>query len=224
MKPAWMRRSPGMKLLYRMILFFAWSFFKIFYRHRVYGLEHYYEEAAIITGNHTSFYDPPILAISWPQEVHFLARDTLFDSFLFGKLIRALNSHPIKGDASDIGVFKAVSKLLNEGKKVILFPEGTRSSDGTLGEIKQGVGFLVSRTQSAIVPAYIHGAYEIWNRTRRFPKLWGKTACVFGTPIKWASFQHLEKKEAMDAISKKLAESIEALKKWYQSGATGTPP
>lgn len=219
-----MRRSPGMKFIYRFILFFAWAFFKIFYRHRVYGLEHYYEDAAIIAGNHTSFYDPPILAISWPQEVNFLARDTLFSSFLFGKLIRALNSHPIKGDASDIGVFKAVGKLLSEGKKVILFPEGTRSTNGELGEIKQGVGFLVSRTQSAIIPAYIHGAYEVYGRNRSFPKLWGKTACVFGTPIKWESFQHLEKREAMSEISNKLSDSIKALKTWYDSGANGIPP
>lgn len=223
MKPAW-RNSSGMSFLYRVVLFCAWLVFKVFYRHRVYGYEHFYPGAAVIAGNHTSFLDPPIVSISWPEEVHFLARDTLFKIPLFGKFIRALNSHPVSGDGGDAVVFRTVVKLLNEGKKIILFPEGTRSESKELGQIKPGIALLISRTNSAIIPTYIHGAYEIWNRHRRFPKPWGKTACVFGTPILWQSYAHLEKKEAQNAVAEKLRESILALKDWYERGAIGTPP
>ncbi|MBI3236946.1 MAG: 1-acyl-sn-glycerol-3-phosphate acyltransferase [Chlamydiales bacterium] len=120
MRPAWSQNKP-LSILYRVILFLTWCFFKIFYRHRVYGMEHFYEEAAILAANHVSFYDPPILAISWPQEVHFLAREGLFKNPLFGGLIRKLNAHPVSGDAGDVAVFKTVCQLLNEGKKIILF-------------------------------------------------------------------------------------------------------
>src|SRR5579862_220837 len=98
MKPAWARNIP-MSFLYRMVLCLAWCFFKIFYRHKVYGLEHYYPNAAIISSNHCSHYDPPILAISWPEEVHFLARETLFKNPMFGWLIHKLNARPVGGDA-----------------------------------------------------------------------------------------------------------------------------
>ena len=223
MKPAWARNIP-MSFLYRMVLCLAWCFFKIFYRHKVYGLEHYYSKAAIISSNHTSNYDPPILAISWPEEVHFLAREGLFKNPLFGWLIHKLNARPVSGDAGDVVVFKLICSLLNEGKKIILFPEGTRGVKEELGELKPGVAMLVSRTKTAVVPAYIHGTLSIWSREHKFPKLWGKTACVFGTPILWEQFAHLGKREAQEALTAKLAESINALRSWYEKGAQGVPP
>jgi len=223
MKPAW-RNSPNMSFLYRSVVFLTWLIFKVFYRHRVYGYEHFYPGAAIIAANHTSYLDPPIVSISWPEEVHFLARASLFKNPLFGRFIRALNSHPVSGDAGDAVVFRTVVKLLNEGKKIILFPEGMRSDQNELGQIKPGIALLISKTNSAIIPTYIHGAYDIWNRYRRFPKLWGKTACIFGTPIRWESYAHLEKKEAQLAITEKLRESIQGLRRWYENGAIGVPP
>ncbi len=223
MKPAWARNLP-MSWLYRAVLFFAWCFFKLFYRHKVYGRENYYKDAAIIAGNHSSNYDPPILAISWPEEVHFLAREGLFKNPLFGGLIRKLNAHPVSGDASDIGVFKLICSLLAEGKKIILFPEGTRGDTDQLGELKPGIAMLVSRSKSAVIPAYIHGTFKIWNHFHKFPKLFGKTVCVYGSPILWSQFAHLDKKEAQKALTDKLAESINALRDWYEKGAKGTPP
>lgn len=213
-----------MSFLYRAILFLAWSFFKIFYRHKVYGLEHFYDKAAIIAANHASYYDPPILAISWPEEVHFLAKEDLFKPFLFGGLIRRLNAHPVSGDASDIGVFKLIVSLLGEGKKIILFPEGKRSFNNELNELKPGIAMLISRSKTAVVPAYIHGSFSVFSPMRKLPKPWGKTACIFGTPIEWKDFEHLDKKEAQRAFTAKLTESINALRKWYEQGAQGTPP
>lgn len=222
-KAAWARKIP-MSWLYRAILFMAWMFFKVLYRHKVYGREHFYGKAAIIAGNHSSFYDPPILAISWPEEVHFLAREGLFRNSFFGGLIRRLNAHPVSGDASDIGVFKMVCGLLSQGKKIILFPEGKRGDTDQLEELKPGIAMLVSRSNSAVIPAYIHGTYKIWNRFHKFPKLWGTTACVYGSPILWSEFSHLDKKAAQKAFTDKLAVSINALRNWYERGAKGTPP
>src|ERR1043165_8066275 len=113
MKQAWARKI-SMTWLYRVVLFFAWCFFKVLYRHKVYGIEHYYSHAAIIASNHYSNYDPPIFSISWPDEVHFLAREGLFKNPVFVGLIRKLNAHPVSGDAGDIVVFKLICHLLNE--------------------------------------------------------------------------------------------------------------
>lgn len=223
MKPAW-ARSLSMTWLYRAVLFLTWCFFKLLYRHRVYGQEHFYAEAAIIASNHSSFYDPPILAISWPEEVHFLARGTLFNHRLLGPLISKLNAHPVSGEVGDIGVFKLICSLLAQGEKIILFPEGTRGNEDLLQELKSGIAMLASRSGCAVIPAYIHGSFKIWNRFHKFPKLWGKTACVYGSPLLWSTFAHLDKKEAQKALTAKLAESINALKAWYESGAEGTPP
>lgn len=220
--PPWLR-AKKMGAFYRFMLIVAWLPLKVFYRHKVYGLQHYIKRAAIIAPNHTSFLDPPLTAISWPQEVHFLARESLFKPFLFGSLIRSLNSHPVSGDAGDVSVFRMILQVLKEGKQIILFPEGART-DGELGEIKGGIGMLLMRSKAAIIPTYIHGTREIWGRDRKFPKIFGKTACVFGTPILWESFSHLDKKEGQAQIAQTLSKSITDLKNWYDAGAEGTPP
>jgi len=214
-RPAW-SYLRGMTFLYRVVLFFAWLWFKIFYRHRVYGLEHFEKGGAILAANHTSFLDPPILAISWPEEVHFLARETLFKPLLFGWFIKSLHAHPVSGKASDVSVLKTVCMLLKEGKKVVLFPEGTRSVEGKLGPIKPGISLLLSRTDAAVIPAYIHGAFEVWGRKRKFPKVFGRTACVFGKPIYFKEFAALEKRAAQEALAARIATSIESLRSWYE--------
>jgi 1-acyl-sn-glycerol-3-phosphate acyltransferase len=213
-----------MTLLYRAVIFFAWVIGKIFYRLKIYGLEHYYPRGAILAANHTSFFDPPIVSASWPEEVHFLARKTLFRNPFFGALIRNLNTHPVSGDAGDITVMKTILSLLEEGKKVVLFPEGTRSKNGELQPLKPGISMLISRTKSAIIPVYIGGAYQVWGRNHKLPRLFGKVSCVFGTPISWESFSHLDKKEAQKKIAERLTASILALKQWLEDGAQGTPP
>lgn len=223
LKPAWMHLR-GVKFLYRIVLFSTWLIAKMFYRHKVYGLEHFYPRGAVIAANHTSFLDPPLLSISWPEEVHFLARESLFHKRLFGRFIRAINAHPVSGDVTDIGVFRTICGLLSDGKKIVLFPEGGRSLDGHLRQIKPGIGMLAMRTKSAIIPTYLKGPYEIWNRTRKFPKIFGKTICVFGSPICWETYKYLSKREAQEAIASQFIKSVEALKKWVDEGAKGIPP
>ena len=210
-------------LLYRFVIFMVKLIFKVLYRHKVYGLEHYPSGSALIAANHSSFLDPPAIAISCPGEIHFLARQTLFKSH-FGKLITALNSHPVQKEATNLRVMKDICVLLKEGKKVLMFPEGTRSKNNVLKEIKPGIGLLLSKSESAIVPTYVHGTFDIWNRDRKYPKLWGKTTVVFGTPIEWSDYVDMDRKEAQEHVAQRLTQSLGELRKWVESGAEGTPP
>lgn len=211
------------KILYYFVIYTVWFFFKVFYRLKVYGKDHFIPGGALIAPNHVSFLDPPIVAVSCPEEIHFLARQTLFKP-VFGQFIAALNSHPVQKDATNLKVLKVINQLLKEEKKVLLFPEGTRSRDNQLQEIKPGIGMLISKSESAIIPTYIHGTYEIWNRNRKFPKLFGKTAVVFGSPIQWKDYVDMDKKEAQELIAQRLSHSLQELRKWYEEGAEGIPP
>jgi len=139
-------------------------------------------------------------------------------------LIRNLNTHPVSGEAGDIGVMKTILSLLEQGKKVVLFPEGTRSKNGELQPFKHGISMLVARSKTAIIPVYVDGAYRAWNRSQKFPRLFVKVTCIFGTPITWESFSHLDKKEAQKQIAEKLHADILGLKKWFEEGAHGVPP
>jgi 1-acyl-sn-glycerol-3-phosphate acyltransferase len=212
-----------MKLFYKCIRHSVKSIFSVLYRHKIYGQEYLPQGRALIAPNHASFYDPPIIAISCPEEIAFLARKSLFSKTL-GPFIRKLNAYPVTGTPQDLNSFKLVCWLLNENKKVVIFPEGLRTHTGELGQIKAGIGMLAMRCHSPIIPAYIHGTYNVWNRKRSFPKIFGKTACVFGSPILWENFNHLGKKESQEAIAEHLKNAIQNLKKWYDNGATGMPP
>ena len=119
---------------------------------------------------------------------------------------------------------KDVCLLLKEGHKILIFPEGTRSKDNKLLKIKPGMGLLLSKSESVIIPTYIHGTFEVWNRDRKFPKLWGKTAVVFGSPIRWEDYADMERKEAQKLIAEKLTNALKALRKWYEEGHQGPPP
>lgn len=216
------RRFPKMKLAYKIVYTLARFFFKCCFRLKIYGLEHFRPGAAVIVANHTSFYDPPVLSISCPEEVHFLAKQSLFKIPLLGALIRTLNSHPVTHGASDAAVFRMMIDLLQEGKKLILFPEGKRSFTGELLPLERGLGFLVQKAGCRIIPAYIHGAFAAWPRGRKFPKLFGRMAVVFGSPIECE--EKADKRAAQLEITARTEQALRSLKEWFDNGAHGSPP
>jgi 1-acyl-sn-glycerol-3-phosphate acyltransferase len=213
-----------MKSFYRFCRFTAKCVFKILYRTKIYGLEHTYDKGAIIAPNHASFFDPPIVSTSWPNEVHFLASDYLFKAPVLGPVITALNSHPVHRGAADLKSIKTICALLQNGAQVIIFPEGQRCHDGAIAPLKQGVGLIAVKSKAAIIPTYVHGTFQIWPPGKKFPKLWGKLAVVFGSPILIESFASEDKKELQRLVIEKLAHSLNDLKDWYEKGAKGVPP
>lgn len=213
-----------MNLFFKLTVFLLRVLFLTLYRIRVYGTDMVYPGGAIIAPNHASYFDPPIISMAWPEETHYLARASLFDSAFLRFLLTRLHTHPVHGSAQDIASFKVICQLLNEGKKVVIFPEGKRTEDGNLQSIKTGVAMLALRTQSFIIPVYIVGTYDVWPKHNRWPKPWGKVACVFGNPIFIEPYLSLDKKSAQLAITERLDESIKGLKNWYASGAKGPIP
>ncbi len=210
-------------LLYAIIIQMTRIIFKLFYHLRIYGIEHYIEGGAIIAPNHVSHLDAPIVAISCLDQIHFLARKSLFRP-LFGRFIKALNTHPVQGHMSNLSSIKMVCRLLKEGYKILIFPEGTRSDKDKIGKIKPGIGMLIAKSQSVILPVYIHGTYHIWNRKRKIPRCFGKTAVIFGSPIYWKDYMNMDQKEAKQLVTSELNRSLGDLRKWYEKGAKGIPP
>ncbi len=218
------KSCPSMRVTYGFVYWVARLWLKLFYRLQIEGLSHFRAGSAIIAANHASNLDPPIVSISCPCEVHFLAKESLFHIPILGRLIRHLNSHPVSREATDVATFRLIIGLLQSGQKVIVFPEGRRTSDGKIQLIERGLPFLMMKAKCPIQPVYIQGAFEIWPRTRRFPKLFGRIRCVFGSPIEWDEFEGLGKKIAEQRIMSRMTEALCKLQKWTESGAHGTPP
>lgn len=107
---------------------------------------------------------------------------------------------------------KVILGVLKKKNKVIIFPEGIRSFNGELTEIKPGICMLAMRADVPIIPVYIKGTFEIWDRSRKFPKLFGRTLCIFGEPIYPEAFKEMDKKSAQEAMAREIKKSILSLR------------
>ena len=152
---------------------------------QVHGRENILEEGpAILASNHQSFLDPPLIGSCLHREIYYLARKTLFDHPMLGKLLPHLRVIGVDRDGADMSALKAVIRLIKEGHSTIVFPEGTRTSDGRLLSPRPGLGLIVAKTLAPVVPVRIFGAFEAFPRTAKFPKP-STISIVFGKPIRF---------------------------------------
>lgn len=135
------------------------------YDFRVIGAEHlHFAGPAIIAANHVSFLDPPFIGQAFDEPIYSFARKTLFDHPLAGKVLRQWQAIPVDRDKADTASLKATIRLLKSGKKVLMFPEGTRSHDGHLQKGEAGVGLFIAKTGAPILPMRLFGTYEAYPR------------------------------------------------------------
>lgn len=148
----------------------------------------------LVLSSHQSHLDPLLLGVASTRRLSSLARSSLFGFGPFAAVISALDAVPIDRDASMVAAMRAVIARLKAGKAVTIFPEGSRTYDGTLGEFKPGFALIAKRAAVPIVPVAIVGAFECWPRTRRLPRP-GRIRLEFGQVISAAEVAALSEQE-----------------------------
>ena len=202
-----------MSLAYRIVYEGSKAFFRA-----AYAMEVHHAERARIPGgayfasNHASFLDPPIVGTALEEPIYYLARNTLFDPPLFAWLLPQLNTVPVDRENAELSSLRLSMQLVKEGKKMVVFPEGTRSPDGTLQPPLRGVGMLVAKTGVPVIPVRIFGSFEAYPRSAKLPRLDGKLHVVFGHPL-YFSTEELEAKgkTGQMAISQRVMDAIASL-------------
>ena len=183
-------------MLYKLCRFIANILCRCLFHLQVKGRENIYKvKGAILAVNHTSFADPVFTGVSSPRVLYYLARKDLFQYRFFGAFLSAINVIPFNRDVPDVGTLRQIIKLLQDGKLVLIFPEGTRSPDGDLLSGQGGIGLVALRAKVPIVPVYIKGAYKVLPRHRNFIRL-AKVTVSIGDPIyldTWFHKSHIEK-------------------------------
>ena len=163
-------RSRLRFLWYRMIQWFFSTLLSAGYGLRASGRENIPEGgAAMLVSNHLSHLDVLVLGILLDRPLNFVARSTLF-FFPLGPIIRSLGAFPIQRDGIGAQGLKETLRRLKAGGIVTLFPEGTRTVDGELGELKSGIALLATRAKVPILPAAIAGTFEAWPKSRPYPR------------------------------------------------------
>ncbi len=156
----------------------------LLFRWRLYDIDNIPEKGAfILISNHQSFLDPIFCGAPPKRHLNFLARDTLFKNWFFGPLITSVNSIPVKRDEADMTAMRTVIEKLKKGNGVCLFPEGTRTPDGKIAQLKPGLGLLSRRGNAAIVPVVIDGAFERWPRNQKLFSPGGTIIVKYGKAI-----------------------------------------
>src|SRR3954463_2644422 len=132
-------------------------FLLAFFRIQRVGREHVPDGAVILASNHRSFLDPFVVAICLNRPVYFVAKKELFDKRLTGWFLNCLGAFPIKRGESDEESVETAKQILARGDALVIFPEGTRIREGSLGRPKRGVGRLALETGAPVVPVTVHG-------------------------------------------------------------------
>ena len=174
-----------MTLFYRFTQLLSWLYFKFFHRLDVIGADNIPSKGPfILASNHQSYFDPPALGCKLPRNLHYFARDTLF-FWPLGFLIRNLNSIPVNRSQLDIATLKRVLKILQQGDPLLVFPEGTRSPDGKIHSGKKGIGLLLAKSQSDVLPARVSGGNEVLGKGMLIPRIGRKLVVSYGPIIKF---------------------------------------
>jgi len=174
-------------LVYRLCSIAAWLYCKIWHRLEVRGVEHIPRSGGVVlASNHQSHVDILIYGGIVPRHVCFVARDTLADQAWLAYVMRQCGAVLIQRGASDRRALRAMADHLEARDLVAIFPEGTRTDDGSLREFKGGALLAARLAKVPIVPAGISGANRAFPRGVALPRP-RKIRVAFGAPIDSAS-------------------------------------
>ena len=165
----------------------------------------------LLVSNHISVLDPPLIGVVTPRQLTFLAKAELFDIPLLGRFIRAVNARPVRREGSDARALKDALRVLEEGRALLVFPEGTRGTEGVLREAKPGAGMLAVLSGAAVVPVYITGSGRVMPRGAALPRP-GKVSVRFGAPLHFKPGIGSERKETYRAAADEMMRAIAQLK------------
>lgn len=164
----------------------------------------------MLASNHVSYLDPAAVSCgTGRRKAWFLARNTLFGGRPW--MFEALHCIPLNRDQGEVGALRKSISFLKSGHVLALFPEGTRSLDGTLQKGQSGIGFIVAKAGVPVVPTLVEGTFKAYPKGARGIKPC-KVRVTYGPPITPEEFQALGGgREGHEKISELIMERIAAL-------------
>lgn len=181
--------------------------FKTFCRWQISGTENIPAEGPVLLCcNHISNLDPMVMGSGFTHRmIHLMAKESLFKVPVLRWIVRDFGAYPVKRGAGDRAAIRATLQMLSEGKMIGIFPEGTRSKTGELGEGHTGAAMFALRSGATVVPCAIIGPYKFLTHPLK---------TVYGRPLdlsKYAGEKHTAEqlREVTDLIMNAIRELIE---------------
>ncbi|CAM3058479.1 lysophospholipid acyltransferase family protein [Filibacter tadaridae] len=167
---------------------------------KVIGKENFPKEGGVLLcSNHIENFDPPVVGITCPRPVHFMAKEELFKMPVLKSVLPNVHAFPVKRGMSDREAFRKTIKILKSGQVVGLFPEGTRSKTGELREGLAGAGFFALKGEAVVMPCAIIGPYKPFRKLK----------VVYGKPMDMTIYR--EKRASSEEVTAVIMDEIRKL-------------
>jgi len=166
----------------------------------------------IFMANHQSNFDIPVLLAHLPVQFRWLAKAELFRIPVFGRAMCGCGYISIDRSDRD-SAFQSLAKAaatIKNGTSVLIFPEGTRSLDGTIKPFKKGPFVLTVDAGAPIVPVVIHGTWSIMPKSRRIIKPCRVTLDIL-PPVETSGYSRNTKDELMEKLRNLLCQHFEQM-------------
>lgn len=200
-----------MSLLYRFIRLTLLVIFKTFFRFEVLHSENVPKKGGVIVvTNHVSHLDPMVVGCAIKKrQATYMAKRSLFHLPIVGAFVRTF-SFPVDRERTQPSTIKEAVRRLKNGELIVMFPEGSRSRDGSLLEAKRGTGMIAALAKAMIVPAFIDGTNKAWPAGAKFIRRVAKIKVIFGNPIEIKGGE--SGREYHEKIGNDIMEAIRSLK------------
>ena len=134
------------------------------------GTEHIPDDGpVVIVPNHQMYADPVLVTIPFRRPIYYMAWSRLFEIPGLNWAIRRLRAFPVQIESSDSRATREAVRILKSGEAVMIFPEGERTADGSVGRFKPGAFRLAVSLGVPVLPVAIKGGHEAWPPGRMLP-------------------------------------------------------
>jgi 1-acyl-sn-glycerol-3-phosphate acyltransferase len=133
------------------------GFLRRLYRIEIAGVERVPPTGgAILVANHESIWDPFVLGVATPREIHYLAKAELFRWWPLSALLRSLNAFPVERGSGDLAAISEAARRLRRGELLGIFPQGTSKIERQIGW-HRGAARLALATGVPLIPVRLTG-------------------------------------------------------------------
>ncbi|MEW6500857.1 MAG: lysophospholipid acyltransferase family protein [Thermodesulfobacteriota bacterium] len=160
----------------------------------------------IFAANHQSQFDIFAIQGYFPFDFRWLAKKELFEVPLFGHAMHRAENIPVDRAHSRQAVksLDEAAQRIADGASVIIFPEGTRSQDGSMLPFKAGAMVLAIKARVPVVPVAITGSYAVMPKNCILPRS-GRIRITIGAPIATSGYDLKQKHELAEFLQEKVA-------------------
>jgi len=140
--------------------------------------------ACLFASNHRSFLDPPFVGMWLDRPMSYFARANLWKIPIVRQFLDIFGGLPIDRSMPQMAVMRRTVEWLQSGRRILVFPEGTRTRSGRMGRMREGAAMFARRAGVPIVPVYVHNTDRVWPRGWPLPTPGeGRTEIRYGRPI-----------------------------------------